>query len=330
MTTGIYGIFDSDTDECLYVGMSKNIEDRWKSHLKLLRNKKHPRKDFVEWFYKNGSKKELLVFRILEECKNKEETLNTLEIKWFSNLAPKYYGKKPSLNEKWILSEETKLRISKSNVESLLQKGILYKAKCAKCNKLFNASQSYHICVNCREETIIITNCVRCNDLIEDQKRGKIYCSEQCQQLKFKENNPDWVAPKSSRFEKMNKEDLNRLYTVENCSIDEICEFFGCKERTVYYHLKNYDIPKRSYIEQNTCDTCGITVKKRTAKNCFKHKYNSSGIKPDSFCIECGKKTFNKSAEYCSDHRSIALRKGAHRQWHVNRGIVKNDCEFCI
>lgn len=34
MTVGVYGIFDSKTNECLYIGMSKNIELRWKNHLK--------------------------------------------------------------------------------------------------------------------------------------------------------------------------------------------------------------------------------------------------------------------------------------------------------
>ena len=43
MTVGIYGIFNAETDECLYVGMSKNIEQRWSSHLKELKSKRHKR-----------------------------------------------------------------------------------------------------------------------------------------------------------------------------------------------------------------------------------------------------------------------------------------------
>lgn len=374
MTVGIYGIFDSETDECLYVGMSKNIEVRWKQHIKELRGKRHKRKDFVEWFHNNGAHEELLFFRILEECEYDETVLNIAEIKWFNELSPKYYGKKPSLNEKWALSDETRKRQSEAARRILLtvsyekvckickkdfvsQGPIAFycsdkcrsinqrkknKAKstpiritkeCFYCKSSFKGSNRSKACPDCKlKKAKIVHNkkCHICDTPFTTNLKVKKYCSSKCHDVAFRKNNPDWEAPKSSRFEKINKENLNRLYTIENRSIDKICEFFGCKERTIYYHLKNFGIPKRSYMEPNTCDTCGIVLKKRSAKNCFEHKYNASGIKPDSFCLECGKKTFNKSASYCADHRSIALRKGAHKQWHVARGIVEDDCEFCM
>lgn len=122
MTIGVYSIFNAETDECLYVGLSKDIEDRWQSHLKNLQNKRHPRKDFVEWYHTNGAKPELIVFRILEECNNDDFILNTLEIKWFKELSPKYYGQIPSLKNRWTHSEETRKKIGDSNSTKTLIK----------------------------------------------------------------------------------------------------------------------------------------------------------------------------------------------------------------
>lgn len=136
MSIGVYGIFDKETDECLYVGMSKNLERRWKDHLKLLKSKKHKRKDFVEWYHDNGANPEILDFRILEECDNDNDILNTLEIKWFNRLKPKYFGKRPSVNEKWEHSEETKKKI----IETFAKKKppiLIKKCKYFGCEKTF-------------------------------------------------------------------------------------------------------------------------------------------------------------------------------------------------
>lgn len=239
MTVGIYGIFDSETDECLYVGQSVNIERRWEQHKHSLQSKKHVRKDFVEWYHQNGAKKELITFRILEECSPTHDELNRLEINYFNSLKPKFFGVKPSENLKWDY-------------------------------------------------------------------------------IKF-----------SSDFST-----LNQLYNVENKSIKEIAAILECKERTVYYLMRKHSVPKKEIKPDGYCLTCGKKTYKKTASHCSDHrndgKPKSSSSKKDSFCLECGKKTFNKTASYCVDHKSIALRKGAHKQWHVNRGIVKDDCDFCI
>lgn len=110
MTTGIYGLFETKDNECLYVGLSSNIEKRYKQHLKLLRGKRHPREDFVEWWISNKENNDFLELRILEKCS--KERLNEKEIYWFSKLKPKFYGKEPNENEKWEHSSETKRKIS--------------------------------------------------------------------------------------------------------------------------------------------------------------------------------------------------------------------------
>lgn len=114
MTVGIYGIFDSDTDKCLYVGQSQNIEKRWKEHLKHLKYKIHKRTDFNEWYHDRGATPDLLCFLLLEECENDSKIKNTLELKWFNKLSPCFYGVKPSIKNQYEHSEETKQKIAES------------------------------------------------------------------------------------------------------------------------------------------------------------------------------------------------------------------------
>ena len=112
MKIGIYGIFDAvEEDVCLYVGQSRNIEDRWKGHLKKLRNVSHL-DDFNEWYADHSSREDALKFKVLETCVLNDLLLNQLEIKWFNALNPLFYGKVPSENERWTHSLESRKRIS--------------------------------------------------------------------------------------------------------------------------------------------------------------------------------------------------------------------------
>lgn len=112
MTVGIYGLFDSETDECLYVGLSLDIEYRVKKHVSKLRARTHQRADFIQWWVEHGEDESSIEIKILEACE--ESNLNRKESYWFIELKPKFYGKEPSENEKWKHSEETKKKISKS------------------------------------------------------------------------------------------------------------------------------------------------------------------------------------------------------------------------
>lgn len=111
MTTGIYGIFDRRNGECLYVGQSKSIEDRWRSHRKRLLGGRHLTK-FTEWFQSQGADLSVLELRQLEETDNTDEAKNAAEIKWFHELSPRFYGKIPASTETWEHSKETREKIS--------------------------------------------------------------------------------------------------------------------------------------------------------------------------------------------------------------------------
>lgn len=139
MTIGIYGIFSTIDNECLYVGQSRDIEVRWKQHITSLKNGHHKRKDFVEWF--QNYDESCIKFSVLEECENNDEILNSCEIKWFHKLLPKFYGKLPSVYEKWNHSDITKQKIREGRYKILEEQGYRMKRDiiCKNCQKIFHS-----------------------------------------------------------------------------------------------------------------------------------------------------------------------------------------------
>lgn len=152
MTAGIYGIFSSRTGECLYIGQSRNIEYRCSVHLQKLSKETHSRKDFNQWFKKENKEKDSLIFSILEESSLENQNLNSLEIKWFNSLSPRFFGKTPSLKEKWAQTEASKKRIaegvrkSKGNTSGV---NIPQYKNCYICKKKTKSVNS--ICCSCKK-----------------------------------------------------------------------------------------------------------------------------------------------------------------------------------
>lgn len=109
---GIYGIFAVDSDECLYIGESTRIRERWSDHLRGLATGSHVRKDFTEWFKDRGSETDALDFRILEICQ--PEDLGARERFYFDLFKPRFFGQIPHANRQWFQTEETRKRISDS------------------------------------------------------------------------------------------------------------------------------------------------------------------------------------------------------------------------
>ena len=129
---GIYGIFDTLTRECLYVGQSKNIHERRQSHFKRLRGERHL-KPFTEWFVSIGKDESRLDLRVLCRCFDNDDIKNKLEIFWFNELHPRFYGAVPSVNNRWSHSKETKKKIS----DSLQCEPHLY--RCEMCGTRFES-----------------------------------------------------------------------------------------------------------------------------------------------------------------------------------------------
>lgn len=290
MTIGIYGIFDGETDECLYVGMSKNIEERWKQHIKLLRNKKHPRKDFVERFHALGAVEKLLSFKILEECECDESVLNLAEIKWFNELKPKYYGKKPSLNEKWEHSEETKRKIgmacsekepwNKKNKDTLspasydfLCLGCGKKVKCIKPQQKFCSKTCVHE-KKAREKAeeydyeyiydLYWNQRLSRPELAKKLGVGRTTALKIMKRLGIPRRNADEGLKNSiERNEKYSEELSKRLKNLSK----EVCQY--CDKEFSPMAIKRHETSCQTYP---SCSHCGIKLKKKTSKTCQKHQ----------------------------------------------------------
>lgn len=234
MTVGIYSIFSVETGECLYVGMSSvSIEKRFKQHLKKLRNKSHPRIDFVEWYHNNGSDPKNIDFRILEECKNDSKILNTLEIKWFNLLSPKYFGKKPSLNEKWEHSEETKEKIRKSNYLFLGKEYV--KKFCKFCEKEITKNSAKKFCSKeCSYKASRKPDkiCVICSNSFSYNRERKT-CSNECSaKLRKKERTKLNIS----------KENLYEMYYNKSMTFTDITKELNCSRRVIYNYLEKFNI----------------------------------------------------------------------------------------
>jgi hypothetical protein len=185
MTVGVYGIFDSETDECLYVGQSKNIEERWKGHLKTLRSGKHIRKDFVAWFDAHDRDSDSMRFEILEICADDDVIKNLVEIEWFQKLTPRFFGKMPTINERWTLSEETKAKISATVSANNPRK--MYGFICKGCGGEFSTTRPGRLfCdLNCRRkyDKIILADEALRSELIEKYEIQKMTLHEIARQM---------------------------------------------------------------------------------------------------------------------------------------------------
>lgn len=115
MTCGIYKLLSED-NECLWIGQSVNIENRFKAHRFRLLNELH-REGFVEWFISKDKEISSVKLEILEECE--PSLLNEREGFWFLKNPPKFFGQIPSVSRKWYLSDEAKKNISEGQKRSI-------------------------------------------------------------------------------------------------------------------------------------------------------------------------------------------------------------------
>lgn len=212
MICGIYAIFDFETDECLYVGQSKDVDFRLVQHFRKLRSGKHL-KSFADWFESVGRDESRVVFSLLEECKNTDKAKNVAEMKWFRVLEPKFFGKQPSLNDKWEHSKETKDKIAKGNIAFLVKnnrkKEILFQTKlCDYCHKKFQTPA----------------------------EKPMANCSSRCAH--------------NSRIVVIDKSTLIKLYIDKKMGTRAIGNMFNTSDHTILKRLREHGIPVRRKNER--------------------------------------------------------------------------------
>lgn len=213
---GIYGIFDTLTGECLYVGQSKNIYERKMSHFRRLRGERHL-KSFTEWFVNIGKDESRLDIRILSRCLDNDDIKNKLEIFWFNELHPRFYGAIPSVNNRWSHSEETRKKIGKSLTERFLTSG---------CS-IFNKQGA----ISCK---IYFYTCEMCDMFFSSKKErhhNHIFCSQSC-------------AYSYKQSLKMDTLDYNRVKDLYESGVTQvkIAKMFGVSNATVSKFMRDNGI----------------------------------------------------------------------------------------
>jgi len=113
--TGIYRIKNMITGKC-YVGQSKiDIEGRWKTHIRELRNNKHLNNKLQNTWNKYGE--ENFIFGVIEECE--VEQCNEMERYWIAYYDSFHNGYNNTEGGEgisgWNHSEETRKKISEHN-----------------------------------------------------------------------------------------------------------------------------------------------------------------------------------------------------------------------
>ena len=226
MTTGVYGIFDRRSGTCLYVGQSKSIEDRWRSHKKRLNSETHL-KNFCVWFVDNNKDPQILELRTLEETADIEKDKNEAEIKWFKELSPLFYGQVPSLNNRgWSQAEETKKKISEGSKAARPAK--LYSYRCSWCASTFETTS---------KKTLSNT-----------------YCSLTCS------------TASKDKHSRLDTEAIHELYYVEKLSLRKIGALLGVSDGTIIRHMRERNMPRRdrfgnspaTLVQLNTCEISSV------------------------------------------------------------------------
>lgn len=82
------------------------------------------------------------------------------------------------------------------------------------------------------KQDLLAQTCERCN-VVFYNARTRMFCSSKCSNNRGKTFQPSL-------------EEVNQLYMVEKKSIKELEALWGCKQRVVYYLLKEYDLPTPS------------------------------------------------------------------------------------
>lgn len=306
MITGIYGIFNSLNNECLYIGQSKDIKSRWSKHLSNLRNDK-ALPSFQDWFISDlNSDYEKLDFKILETCDNCTETKNALEIIWFEKLSPKFYGVKPTMSVSYVLTAARKNNIS-SGVKRF------YQNKIKELDIDFSLINKY---AKDKNKTI--------NDLAEALNLSRTVTRSLLKTFEIK-----WVKG-VVKVDGKTLDDYPILswYFNDKFSTWEIADKTGFSQPSVLHYLKKFKNcdPRFNQVvkgkplrkREKSPETIkkiqtSIKSKKVQCDNCKKYfgittiKQHFRSCKDWPKCLVCFKILSKRSAKYCQIHKYINL-----------------------
>lgn len=271
--SGIYGIFESSSNRCLYIGQSINIHKRIISHRNAILNSYHPQKGLLK--YANEERNELkgIEFTILCECE--ESDLFKMEKYYFEKMSPKFFGQVPSENKKINPTKGTREKLSRSmkmyhkenpsesvwnrSVDKYGYEGI------KKIMSSFNFS-------SCRERASIAGMKGRNKPKSEEHKL-KISKSVTKMHKKRMSKNP--VI--------MNKQSMESEISKGSVNYASLSTKFNVSRQTIKKRLKEYeliDLFERNYANEYTKVKCSI-CKRKISKNSMEIHLAGSKCKPE-------------------------------------------------
>lgn len=244
---GIYGIFDTLTGECLYVGQSQNIYERKMSHFRRLRGERHL-KSFTKWFVTIGKDESRLDLRVLCRCLNNDDIKNKLEIFWFNELHPRFYGAVPSINNRWSHSKETKkkisdgisshfVRIGRKRPKRPKNTGIRKKKKRVICVTKTSSKQRRATGSGSRYTSCLVYfyTCKMCNKTFSSRKKkqnlSRTFCSKDC----------GHTYDKSIKMDTLDYNKVKDLYESGVTQV-KIAKMFGVSNATVSKFMRDNGI----------------------------------------------------------------------------------------
>lgn len=205
-----------------------------------------------------------------------------MEIKWFNSLSPKYYGKRPSLNETWVLSEETREKIKKTIIDKLpLDKNYLF-----------------------RDLT-----CLFCDKIFHNKNKDRIFCSRKCQS--------EYTKYKSNK--EYDYDYIYDLYWNQGISRPELAKLLGVGRTKALTIMKRLGIPRRDSHDglKRVCDEKRIekmseilkSLPKKICKYC-NDEFSAMNIKRhEDVCLSyprcpvCDVRLKKKTSKTCLNHR---------------------------
>lgn len=278
MTIGIYGLFSTINEVCLYVGQSKTIEGRFQNHRGKLSNDTHLT-DFVKYFNEElNHDLDNIDFRILDTLEFYDKrALNILEAEYFRDLKPLFYGQVPSLGNHYMVAspdslkqmgDKLKQNVEKARISFRFENGRrIWTRSCLICSTVFESSAptAAYCSTSCRIESKTFKNtCKDCGETFE----AKSERTKWCHKCKYLQNSYERICVKCE-LPFMSKR-LDSKY----CSRD--CKVASHKED---YAPKGYS--------NRTCKQCSDAFKPEspTGLFCSEACRLSSQEKP---CIDCG------------------------------------------
>lgn len=316
MTVGIYGWFDRENDQCLYIGQSSNIESRKLSHKKLLKDGKHPRQDFAE-YYKNKENKDDIYLEILEVTENDLDIKNGAEIKWFNLLKPLFYGMEPDKNYYCFTPTEEARKLSAKTLSKSREKDSYL---CIQCN-INNTFRKDGICISCKDKNN--------QDIIEKKRKYNLDNNVKYEDIDIIEM---YIAKEMSyreislvtgiSYTQVGKIIKRNFIVPRGHGAQSKSRFNGLKEKTIkicLYCGKEFSAQhKRKFCSRECTDKC-------KQEEGYKQREKSKTTNSYALIPESVKNNYRRHLDTETIRRSLPI----HGKYHYGKDLYDYHCPIC-